>query len=343
MKILQVVDILNIGGAERVAVDLSNILSENGVDVTFLSLLQKGPLSGALNPCIPQLELKRSHRFSPVALFRFISIAKGFDIIHIHMSQNLRYVALASILYPSLKNKIVFHDHSNRMNLDNNYSKTVRLAQRYSINTYIGVSRQLTDWAMSNGVKQAYVLPNIIRRKLRTETVDNPAGYVSVGNVRPEKNYEFLLKLASYLPNRSFTIYGSSNVAPYLAKITQQAGNNVQIVDGVSDIQAVLPKYKVAIHCAPSETGPLVLIEYLAQGIPFITYRTGEVAEQIQHDLPELIMDNFEVGQWLERIEYIENNYEALQGRLIKVFEKNYAEKKYVEQCMNIYKNALNY
>ena len=44
MKVLQVIDKLDVGGAERVLVDLSNILDENNIDTTVLCLLKDSSL-----------------------------------------------------------------------------------------------------------------------------------------------------------------------------------------------------------------------------------------------------------------------------------------------------------
>ena len=44
MKILQVIDHLAIGGAEKVCLDQANILAAKGHEVTMLFILNEGPL-----------------------------------------------------------------------------------------------------------------------------------------------------------------------------------------------------------------------------------------------------------------------------------------------------------
>ena len=48
MKILQVIDKLDVGGAERVAVNLCSLLFENKIEVSFLNLLQPAKLDEEL-------------------------------------------------------------------------------------------------------------------------------------------------------------------------------------------------------------------------------------------------------------------------------------------------------
>ncbi|MBQ8424273.1 MAG: glycosyltransferase [Coprobacter sp.] len=338
MRILQVIDLLAVGGAERVAVDLSNILYENGEDITFLSLKHNGILSKDLNLGIRKIELFRTSPYSLRFLIRFIKIAKSYDIIHIHMRQNLKYVALASMFAPSLKRKIVFHDHYGSINTDKSCSISLRYILSHCVNAYIGVSMQLCDWAKKNGARKRYLLPNIIRKQSILDIMNSiPTGIVSVGNIRKDKNYEFLLKISQKLPQTSFTIYGQKNIPEYAEFITIHKGDNVKIIDNVSNVQPLLHSYEMAIHCATSETGPLVLIEYLAQGIPFITYRTGEVVSQIENELPELVIDTFDVNEWIERIAYILSNTVEIKRKMKVVFDKYYSETAYYNCCMAVY------
>ena len=91
-------------------------------------------------------------------------------------------------------------------------------------------------------------------------------------------------------------------------------------------MQHLLPQFDLAIHASKSESGPLVLIEYMAQSLPFITYKTGEVANQLKKDLPEFIMQNFDDNEWAQHIKVLlQMDKKILQDRLQNVFEKNYS------------------
>ncbi len=73
--------------------------------------------------------------------------------------------------------------------------------------------------------------------------------------------------------------------------------SRVNIIVGENSPQKLLCNYKLAVHCAESETGPLVAIEYLSQELPVIMYQTGEVAETISAYSSELLMNDFEISQ----------------------------------------------
>lgn len=342
MKILQVIDQLNIGGAERVVLDLSNILCEHNEDVTLLSIRGVGVLNEYLDKRIKFIAMERQSKYSLTEMKRFVDIAKNYDIIHVHMRHTMAYIAVALFLKPSMHKRIVFHDHYGDININKACPIPLRYSLRHCTAAYIGVSQQLVNWAKFWNVRNRMLLPNIVRKQMPKYKTNIASGYVSVGNIRTTKNYLHLMKIAKALPSAHFTIYGNMNEPNYYENVVAEKGDNVDIIEGVSNVQPLLPNYKVAIHCAPSETGPLVLIEYMAQGIPFITYNTGEVVEQVKEELPELILDTFDVAVWVERLQYIEIHYDVLKSKLSDVYEKYYSENKYYQSCKQIYKNVLN-
>jgi glycosyltransferase involved in cell wall biosynthesis len=92
----------------------------------------------------------------------------------------------------------------------------------------------------------------------------------------------------------------------------------------------------LGLHTSKSETGPLVLIEYLAQGLPFLAYDTGEVASILKPYFPEYFMDNFDIDKWEQRITKLlkENpDYDKMNF----VFEKHFGKEQYFEKLNAIY------
>ena len=71
MKVLQVIDKLDVGGAERVLVDLSNILDENNIEITVLCLLTKSSLDEKLNKNINKIYLNRLNKLS---VFKYVQL-----------------------------------------------------------------------------------------------------------------------------------------------------------------------------------------------------------------------------------------------------------------------------
>ncbi len=352
MKVLQVIDRLDAGGAERVMVDLSNILADNGHLVTSLAILNHGELGKFLNPEIAKVDLNRSGRFNLKKLKSLSVEANKHDIVHVHMRHNLKYVWLANKLFP-IKAKIIFHDHYGKIAIDKSVSKTLAWALKKV--TYIGVSQELADWARQHvGMPSASVfhLTNIVIRKnagpgaLPTK---NAKQLVMVSNIRREKNIEFALSIMKVLgveDNANLTIYGKIVDEEYFKELKDMVSSfgindHIRFIDDCIDIQSQLPKYNFGLHTAKSETGPLVLIEYLAQGIPFLTFNTGEVVQQIRSKLSSFILTSFEVLDWVNTLRVHWDK--SFRDELISIYQQQYSTEKYYQECLKIYQKNLTY
>jgi len=351
-KILQVIDRLDAGGAERVMVDLSNILHKNGHEVTTLAILSHGALGRALNSDIIKIDLNRKFKFSIYKLLKISKLCKNYEVIHVHMRHNLKYIYLAKKLFP-FKAKIVFHDHFGKINIDQSVDGMLKKALQKS--TYIGVSKQLCDWAIYEvklRKEKVFYLPNVvIKQAIERKNYGNDSllKLVLVSNFRREKNIGFaveLLKKIALHKSVNLDIYGTVVDDGYFQEIKKTVvgfglEDSVKFIHDCTAIQPVLKQYDLALHTAKSETGPLVLIEYIAQGLPFLTYTTGEVVAQMGEEIPDFVMNDFGVENWSKRIDLIINR--SYSTKLQQIFEAYYSEENYYKQCMEIYRKSLTY
>lgn len=350
LKILQVIDRLDAGGAERVMVDLSNILFQNGHQVTTLAILYHGHLEGDLDKDIHRIDLRRTSRFSISHMRKMSREASKNDIVHVHMRHNLKYIWLVKLLFP-FKARIIFHDHYGKINVDQSIPTPLKWAMKHTI--YIGVSQQLANWAKDTAgmpAESVFHLSNIIIRKEVDRYVKQQNGelkLVLVSNIRKEKNIAFALEIVKKLAESEavdLTIYGQIVDEGYYQELKALTGaleiaGRVRFVHDCMDLQPELPQYNLAVHTAKSETGPLVLIEYLCQGLPFISFRTGEVIDQLKEEVPGFIMDNFDVQSWTDRIRQIKMVQKG--DKLIGLYHKYYSAENYYLQCMKIYETSL--
>ena len=354
-SIIQIIDQLNVGGAERVLVTLSNLFHEHGHAVTVLTTVRPGPLASLLNNGIQQITLNRKWKWNPITMYRLYKAVKAYDIIHVHSSYNLRYLYCAKKIY-SLRKLIFFHEHFGDIDLD----KSVKWHQKliYPNIVFIGVSRLHTKWALDSlcmNPNRIFLLPNTVRKEVVLSDIKNETTtkqIIVVANFRPSKNIEFALKLFKTLIKGNkhkyhFTIIGQVADANYynsiLLLINKYALDEyLTIYHNLNQLQPHLPKYDRAIHTAVSESGPLVLIEYLAQGLPFLSYKTGEVALMVQKELPEFILNTFEIDEWVNNMEHIlaqpKNEWKAMLSGL---YEKHFSTEVYYQKCLSIYEQAL--
>jgi glycosyltransferase involved in cell wall biosynthesis len=353
MKILQVIDRLEVGGAERVAVDLSILLSKNNSNsVDFLCLLDTAVLDDELlEENVKILYLNRRQKFNPFTLIKALKILNRYDIVHVHSRHVLRYVGLTFLPLLKRRFKLIFHDHYGAIETDTNVPSYLKFCVKKA-SAYIGVSSSLTKWATINKLnKHIYLLSNIVRSQPQNRVFSTKSKVVVVGNFRPQKNYEFLCNLISILPNDiSIDLYGTIVDQSYYNKIIAlkdelNINDRIQIITSEKNITQVLTNYKLGLHCAESETGPLVAIEYLSKELPVLMYQTGEVADTVSKYSTQLLMTNFELNHWKEKIIDVLNN-ESKRLQLVevgsKVYNDNYSEVNYTKTCQNIYQDIIN-
>lgn len=350
-KIAQVIDKLNPGGAERVAVNCCNLLVQKGHSVTLVTTMYPGALITQLDTAVKSYNLARSSKWSFFHLVKLGNYLKQFDIIHVHSTHNLRYVYVAKLMAFNFK-PVFFHHHYGSIDLD--YSAS--LVDKWVIpNTYLfAVSNSLKNWAIDQlkmKEEKICLLSNTVVETAPIKQYEPPTNIlqiVLVSNFRREKNIEFSIQILFELlkkKNCHLTIYGMIADEAYYEEITNliqalNLKNHISIFNNSQNVQAELHRFHLALHTAKSESGPLVLIEYMLHGLPFITYKTGEVVATILNEFPELILDNFNIACWIEAMQQLHLN-KQLNERLKKCYSAKFSIENYYERAMQFYTSKL--
>jgi len=347
VKILHVIDTLNTGGAEKVCLDMITLLLDAGHQVDCMVISAKGPLYNKIDVRAKSIFLGRKSKFNVCKMRKCAQIASGYDILHVHMRHTWAYVKLSCLLFRCTP-KLIFHDHFGDISIDKKptYSLKGLLKPRF----YIGVSRELTEWAVAKlkiDEKSVSLLENIVIPN--SEHSERYFGdWVMVSNLRSTKNIMFAIRLADKM-KRSLIIFGNHDGSSYADDALELAEKFefVRIVQNEIDIQQYVSNFKLGIHTAFSETGPLVLLEYMAQGLPFITSDTGAVVNKIREELPSFIVSTFDEKEWEKRINSLDIeirvNGPALKQKLQYLFNEKFSPQRYLDQCLKIYQSVLTY
>lgn len=343
MKILQIIDTLNVGGAERVCIDISNLLHDKNIDVSVLTISKKGRLAKLLNKDLNLICINRAKKYSLKSALKIIKIIKDYDILHVHMRHTYRYIKIISVLF-RVKCNIVFHDHYGKIKVDKKIPRLMNSILKPVF--YIGVSKELTSWAskkLNIDKNNIFLLENIIVKK-ETTKIKKTNKAVLVSNISPIKNQLFAIKIIQQSKDLSLDIYGNINDTEYFNVLQNyikkhNLKNRIQFIHDEVNIQSILKKYKFALQTSKSESGPLVLIEYLAQGIPFVSYKTGQVIQTVDAFLPFSI-DNFKMDNWLTKINEIKD-YDST--KITSIYFKCFNPDNYISKCIEIYKKRINY
>ncbi len=339
MKVLHIIDKLDVGGAEKMFTTITSLLIKKGVDTSALLFNSNGKMMHELDERLPVYHLQRENKFSLATLRKLNTICNEFDIVHVHMRHCFVYTAMAKMLCRG-SYKIILHDHFGDVDINDNVPIKLRM---YKPDAYIGVSTSLREWAVEKwGLdgNTAFVLRNTVRPVSYMAAPGSSPDVCLVANFRKTKNIEFAVSLFKQL-RWPLTIYGQKNDPRYYEYISEMAAgaDNINIITGKNSFNEILPGHNLAIHTAVSESGPLVLLEYMSAGIPFLAYNTGEIAKTVQAGLPDMFMDNFDEKHWLDRIRKIAAG-EDRADTLKHIFEEQFSTEKYISDCLEIYKTV---
>lgn len=341
MKVLHVIDELNIGGSERVFLDITRLLLDDGMEVGALLFNRGGALDDQLDSRLNLHVLERVNKYAINKMYEANKICAEYNIVHVHMRHCYAYIRLAQKLFRG-KYTIVFHDHYGDIDINPEVPRNMKSMLRPEY--YIGVSKSLVDWAIESvGVPadKAFLLSNTIipNKDTRFEEKAEWKKAMMVANIRTTKNLEFAVALAQSC-GLQLDIYGNRSDEAYYTKIKTLIGDskNINLIEGVTNFKDLYNQYDFAMHTAKSETGPLVLMEYMAYGIPFIAYRTGEVAEQVFSIIPNHLMETFDTSEWVERI-HVLSKTQNLSATLKTIFKDNFSPEQYINTCRRIYES----
>lgn len=112
-RVLHIVHSLNLGGAERLAAQLSMTLSDE-FDITVACLDDTGLWAKEVRDAgVPVVELFRQPGLDAVVALRIAKMAwlGGVGLVHAHQYSPYFYAALARTIAPRTRTKLLFHEH----------------------------------------------------------------------------------------------------------------------------------------------------------------------------------------------------------------------------------------
>ncbi len=350
MKILQVIDRIQIGGAEQVFIDIVNLLvNEHKSSQTDVLLLISTEISQIerLPKSINIFQINRNWKLSPIKLYQTYKIIRRYNVIHVHMRHNLRYINLIKFIF-RLNTYVVFHDHHfvSKINLIH----TFFLFKIVRPDHFITVTNSVSNWMVNKhhinkeSITTLVNLPgNRITNyiKYRDVNTGSAAMYdlVYVSNIKRTKNQLFAANLADVLKLK-LALVGNNQDFEYFEMLKSKF--DIEIVEQNLNPFALVDKSKFGICTSPNESGPLVILEYFVLGIPFLAYKTGGISEILEKYVPEYFLDTFEINDWITRYEELNNNYKRISRKLINnVLECEFNRDIYLMKLLEIYSKSL--
>jgi glycosyltransferase involved in cell wall biosynthesis len=319
MHILHVIDTLRPGGAQRALLEIANQTCALGATVSVCVTRDGLDMAEKLNPAIRVCVLERTRRFDWPAMRRFADWVETqhADVIHSHGRTTFCFLAYLRSL-GLIHRPLLMHDHNGRVERADSAPLWFRAWAAKHVAHYVGVCAAMEGWAAGAGIPQANrsLIPCALDLcsggwngdahpdDSGTNAVDPdacdprkefavPPGVllgICLGGVRPQKGIDTLLAAVARSRRRgAFRIVVAGGVREpgywkHCLRETKRLGleNEILFAGERTGIDGWLGRFDFAVHAARCESGPLVVIEHLAAGLPLVCSRVGGIARRAE-------------------------------------------------------------
>lgn len=287
MKILHIINSLQIGGAEKLLKDIIPLCIEKNAHIEVLVLKKEDNfLTDELKKFCKIHYLGTRQVYNPLYIFKIIPYLKNKDVVHVHLFPSM-YFAVFAKLFSRLKVKLIFTEHSTsnrRLNrkflkgverwIYSKYNKVICITEavKFSLIEKLNLDIKCLQ-VIENGVNISKVekaAPSY--RKNFNLNIDDFV-ITMVAGFRIEKDQETLLIALSKLPyDYKLLLVGDGFKKAKCMKLAEDLNliSRVQFLGIRSDAINIMKMSDVNILSSHWEGFGLVAIEGMAAGKPFI-------------------------------------------------------------------------
>lgn len=293
MKVLQIIDSLDAGGAERMAVQIANELQAAGHDSHLCATRKEGLLKSTLQDTVGYIFINKKGRLGIKAMTKLKTyiVKNEIEIIHAH-STSFFTATIIKWWLPYLK--LVWHDHyGNAEEVAHRNAKVLKKCSNF-FNGIISVNAILKIWAQEQLKSQPVVyLRNFVSMQKDQQLDAALPGLegkrmVHLANLRPQKDHFTLIKafksIQEKYPDWSLLLVGMDFKDDYskdlkIAVQDENLSDQVHLLGSRKDTTAILKNSNIAVLSSKSEGLPVSLLEYGMAGLPVVATGVGACKE----------------------------------------------------------------
>lgn len=288
IRVLHVIDSLDLGGAQTVLVNLAHFRDRSKIEIEVAPMHGRGVFADALEKEGVRVHFLSRGKFPPgylASLPRVLGRGK-YDVIHFHLfGSNWIGKPLAALCGQRV---LINHDHCNdRARTGSSFAKIIdAAANRLSSHIY-AVSRSTREsliacekldpaWVtfLANGVDTATFTPRDgkAREEARRELGLPADGLVvaGLGRLHPQKNWPLFLGVAARFAEVSFVIAGTGPEEAAIREVIAKSKiGNVSLL-GFRDSWTVLAAADIFLLTSDYEGMPMTLLEAMSSALPCV-------------------------------------------------------------------------
>jgi len=337
MKILQIINSLSPGGAEKLVLDTSLLFREKGNKVDILLLRSKSTpfYDKALEENLKVITIKSNLSiYNPLYIFKLKKYLKGYDVIHVHLFPAFYWLAFAKMFF-RLKTPIVYTEHNTTNRRRTNpilsfldkivykvYSRIITISdsvddslRKYLVHEASNISK------VYNGVNLKSINDALPYSKEELGYQADSILLIQVASFYKQKDQSTLMKALKKLPEEyKLLLVGQGPLENELRALRKslELDNRVNFLGVRGDVPRLLKSVDIVVLSSHFEGLSLASIEGLGSGKPFVCSRAPGLTEVV--DGAGVL---FEIG-----------NVDMLVNKLLEIHSNGDLYEQTVQKCL---------
>lgn len=357
MRVLQLIDALDAGGAERVAVNIANGLCSEIEESFLCATRREGILKSSLLKEVGYLFLNKKQAVDFKAIIKLHKFIKknSINVIHAH-STSFFLATISKFLNPKLV--IIWHDHyGNSEFLDSRNYYILKLCSKYFSHIF-SVNTALKLWAQQVlNFKETTYLANVavINKSTEITQLKGVTGkrIVCLANLRAQKDHITLVlafkEVLRVYPDWSLHCVGENTKDNYCnlleIKINElDLRHAVFLYGSKPDVFHILKQAEIGVLASKSEGLPLALLEYGSAKLAVVATKVGQVESLITHNVHGLLVGAskpVELSKALITLIKNENLRHTFTENYFSHIKNNYTQRAQIEAILKVYKTYM--
>jgi len=322
MKILHIIETLNLGGAERVVADLCNIMVLKH-DVTVCCIKDTGVMASRISSSVKIDCLNKGEGNSVRFIFqlaRYIKEKKP-DIVHLHSLGALLEVAIALSFFSRSTFVVTCHGHLSHYS-KNGFKRMLR--RLIEIPAFLSVDRIVT---VSEELKK--IFPRFVSNKVTTiyngvhvevKTTDDASNQdvinlIYAGRLAKVKNLGTVIHAIKLIEDQltvtlRFQIFGGGPEEENLKCLVSdlRVKSEINFIGYVDDVRSYYKNGHIFILPSEYEGISIALLEAMAEALAVIVTNVGGNPEVVEQEISGIIFEYNDISGLADAIEKLAYN-----------------------------------
>jgi glycosyltransferase involved in cell wall biosynthesis len=355
MRVVQIIDSLEAGGAERMAVNYANALAERISFSGLITTRKEGQLASQIDEKVSYLFLEKKKKIDLKAVLRLREYIKKnkVEIVHAHSSSFFIAILVKLTLF---KVKILWHDHYGSRVNESRKKNRILVFSSVFFSSIFAVNLQLQEWSRKNLLcRNVIFIPNFTRERKEKLQITKLRGIdgkriVFLANLKKPKNHILVVRaftdLKLYETGWSLHLIGRNYFDSYSEELkvfikSSSLENHIHLYGEKSDIKYILSQASIGILASTEEGFPVALLEYALESLAVVSTNVGYCSKIIKNGFSGLLFDpknDFELKLQLEKITQDGYLRETMASNFKAFVTKEYSEEEVMKSLISVYK-----